>query len=261
MALQRIRSTQVGHAVMNALRRRNAADLRTVDIVPCANPDDGQATTRRARDAFGSGLLVRDGNGNAVVPAGQTVVRVGTGNGAPVTLYYSDRPVTTGASFDGGLVHELTHTFRMVQGHHARNSLSALRFSNFEEFIAVLIENMYDSSRDRRMVRTSYNFAPDPTQSPTASLFREVLRIQYEAVYGEGEEQLSRRWAQEFTEPLKQFIWTEPNLAQQLRFANCRFNPLRDFVQPQASSNDYPSGLTGRVTWPRTFRKRSSSGR
>jgi len=233
--LQRIRSTHVGHAVLNALRRSSGADLRSVVIFPCANPDDCQALPAEFEDAFGAGFMVRNMVGNRFQRPNRP--NVGTGIGSHVTLYYSDRPVTFGGSFDGVLVHELMHSARMVQARQSRESIKFTRFTNFEEFIAILAENMYDSTRNRGLIRGAHNNAPDPTQTRHANLLRGILALQYEAAFPERERELSHMWATNFATVLQVLCRTEPNLAQQLGTISCRFNPLREYRHLTRSSS------------------------
>ena len=73
----------------------------------------------------------------------------GTGHGSAVRLLYSPRLIAPGPAVhnrEATLVHELTHALRMMHGLLDKTEIASLwQFDDAEEFIAILVENVFRS--------------------------------------------------------------------------------------------------------------------
>jgi len=107
---------------------------------------------------------------------------------------------------DDTLLHELVHALRLVRGLACRRPL-ADGWVDSEEFIAVMVTNMYLSEKGKNSaLRGDYGRTFKPLTSPGSFAF-------------------------DHKEPLTVFCNEMPTLARDLAAVDCKFNPLRDYIR------------------------------
>lgn len=108
------------------------------------------------------------------------------------------------------LLHELVHALRLARGLACRRPLGD-GWVDSEEFIAVMVTNMYLSEKGKhRALRGDYGHSFKPLTNPGSFAF-------------------------DHKEPLTVFRDEMPKLARDLAAVDCRFNPLRDYLRAFAS--------------------------
>ncbi|MCL2713376.1 MAG: hypothetical protein FWD68_01955 [Alphaproteobacteria bacterium] len=167
--LKRIRTTLTGRALFRELRRyrKHIVRIRPSETDKDIGPNQNEARSR-AKDwkramARNQPMLYNDGSPWAGNVSGTgrgsdtTVFFTPSGYGYPLTVLKSDQAIIAkllcelqlaGAQADEVLFHELVHAMRQIRG---LVFLGLLRdgFQNEEEFIAILLTNIYSSETHR----------------------------------------------------------------------------------------------------------------
>src|SRR4051812_44278072 len=137
---------------------------QSITIVPSSDRNDAVAQTdaKRLADGLAAGLSL---------PGNDT----GTGLGAPIRVKFNPAASAgQGAGRVSGaalLMHEMTHAFRSANGRFTPVPMGplverqaawqtpewALRFPNFEEFLAVVVEDVFAAESGAQMVRMNWD--------------------------------------------------------------------------------------------------------
>ena len=238
--LRQIERSPVGRIVLEAIR----ATRRALEIVPYSARDRAQvgtcnayATEEDRADAAPAGVQPFRGiDDNPATPGderyeratvGLSILRhavIGTGRGSDSAIHYSDDMWLAsgccsaapgggaGAQPDEVLFHEMLHSLREMQGKlNAVPTIGTARdYENEEEFFAVVLTNIYMSSKGSMQLRASHQgFAPLPAALSTSAGFlsdfhnRRILRDQ---------------------------STQEPGLFTRLQNVAAPFNPIREYM-------------------------------
>jgi hypothetical protein len=137
---------------------------RTLTIVPSTNNMNAGASPLVTERAFGRGAPVLTGdNGQAVNgPNGRPLL--GVGGGAEVRLLFNHwnlNPrnsafVSVGTTPDEVLLHEIVHAFRQMSGR-LTNQPTGTSFGNEDEFLAVIVADIYASEGGATGLRATHN--------------------------------------------------------------------------------------------------------
>ena len=99
---------------------------------------------------------------------------VATGQGADIIISYDSLLAFEkgpGAAPDELLLHELVHAMRGVSGKGLRCFGAPRGYSDYEEFVAILITNVYSSEMGRSLRKDVEGFKPLPTQLCSSQAF------------------------------------------------------------------------------------------
>lgn len=211
--LDRLMQTFAGWAVITEAYYLSQRTMRIRPYVPTpesgqcnatATPTDGAAATLR-------GTTVLDRNDRLPAPGQPRVT--GTGTGSDTIVRYS--PTTfqpgsvcstgPGATADEILLHEMIHGVRHMAGRAVREQVVGNPgMTNYEEFVAIVVSNIYRSERGLTQLRrdhAGFNVLNDATTDPA------VFHTTYRTYFGH--------------------FWVEQQrLFDNLRRARCTFNPV-----------------------------------
>lgn len=169
-----------------------------------AQPTDWAAATLKD-------TAVRDNQGNLPPPGAPRIT--GTGWGSDTIINFSPStfapgsgaPIGPGTSPDEILLHEMVHGLRQMRGRMVREPITSNPgMDNYEEFVAILISNIFRSECGIPSMRADHHgFAPltGPTTDPA------IFKSTYQ------------QW-------LSYIDVEQPSLCQHLRQARVAFNPL-----------------------------------
>jgi hypothetical protein len=142
----------------------NASRSRSVIIMPYRdddqNADAGATHVTHRQDVVPLGMTVLDSDGAVIKMRGKALK--GTGTGADVTVDYTPSMWGPGSKTRGPasdpdevLLHELIHASRQVKGVSRRREVDG-GYDNEEEFIAIMIDNIYLSEKGRTRLRGTH---------------------------------------------------------------------------------------------------------
>ena len=148
-----------------------------------------------------------------------------------------------GVSGEVLLVHEVTHAYRAANGRSTPIPMNrfvnpdslrldmdlARRFPDFEEWLAIVIENVFASQAGRTILRTNWDllrpsFATDP------KFFR------FWGISTVGTRNDSEQFAVDYRPGIEHLRAVEPRLFSAMESAKAWFNPVRDYVAQIMSS-------------------------
>jgi hypothetical protein len=211
--LNAILSSTTGRVLIHEIASRSSKTMfirpyhATPETGTCnatASPTDLAAATLRGTTAL-------DGQGN--LPAPGRPRTIGTGDGSDSVVNYNPSTFQTGSSCAVGpgatpdeiLLHEMVHGSRQMAGRSVRERvLGNPNMDNYEEFVAIVVSNIYRSERGVPQLRSDhrgFNALTGPTTSPA------VFRTTYSTYLG--------------------FMWVEQkDFVDGLARIGCAFNPL-----------------------------------
>ena len=206
----------VGWAVLTEIYNLPKRIMTIMPYYPTAKTGVCNATAgaKNLAAATLKGTTALDNQGR--LPAPGQPRTIGTGEGSDTVIrYHPDTfappsPCVSGpgATADEILLHEMTHGLRQMMGRSVRESINGNPgMDNYEEFVAILVSNIYRSERGTAQLRMDHHgFAPltGPTATPSG----------FETTYHGY---------------LANFDIEQPRLFGNLRKANASFNPVALF--------------------------------
>lgn len=148
-----------------------------------------------------------------------------------------------GVSGDVLLVHEMTHAYRSAGGRFSpvpmsgfvnpessrKNPDLARRFPDFEEWLAVVVENVFAAESGKKILRTNWDVLFPSTATDPAF-------FQFWAIPTVGNLNDSQQFAFDYKPALSRMLQVEPILFRCMENSNAWFNPVREFVADMTSS-------------------------
>lgn len=206
-------------------------NVEPIVIVPMVDTRDALTQTfrndpqkpHRAADAAAPGSPTKDGPG--------------TGLGTPIRLKFNPAAIVGGGFGKVGgavlLVHEMTHAYRSSNGRYARVSMSglvdqqrylgcrdiAVRFPDWEEWFAVVCENVFATETGAHIVRANWD-----TKYPV-SLHDPGIRN----FFGTGPVNECRDFAADYRPAIARMLQLEPKIYVAIRRSKAWFNPAREY--------------------------------
>ena len=169
----------------------------------------------------------------------------GLGGGSDVRIFFSPETFShglAGTTPDAVLCHELFHALRSMQGRQQiRPTFN--RYEEYEEFWAVMIENIYLSMGGHVALRVSHHTFRDMPSVPGVSpdsvqaLFRrdvlglfgdDIMDNPFQAMSATTGPSLSQRFARDNRTLIHSLMRSESELCRCLAALPCSFNPIRD---------------------------------
>lgn len=113
------------------------------------------------------------------------------------------------------LVHELVHSARMTTGHYTYRKLpvSLKKWANTEEFISIMITNIFSSETNRNLRRHHIK--------------HELRKLRYQKKF---------LTDPEIQKVIEYFCHKQPNLSFELSKVDARFNPLREYYKSKGAN-------------------------
>ena len=148
-----------------------------------------------------------------------------------------------GVSGEVLLIHEITHAYRSANGRLSplpmaqfvnpdslkMNMELASRFGNFEEWLAIVVENVFASQAGRSFVRTSWDMLlPSSATNPYYFKFWGISTV--------GTRDDSQQFAHDYRPGITRLLKVEPRLFRAMETTQAWFNPVRDYVSQILSS-------------------------
>lgn len=165
-----------------------------------------------------------------------------TGRGTPIRVKFnlatSVGSMAGAASGEVLLMHELTHAYRSASGHFAPVSMAGLiepqrqranpqlvhRFPDFEEWLAVVVENVFAAESGRSILRTHWDVLhPASATSPAYFEFWNISTV--------GKQTDSQEFAEDYRPAILHMQRVEPALFSAMQASRAWFNPVRDYVE------------------------------
>ena len=162
------------------------------------------------------------------------------GKGTPVRLKFNPKAnlgwLTGGVSGDVLLVHELTHAYRSASGRFDPAPLGALvnpesarrngelvrRFPNWEEWFAVVVENVFASEGGKKILRTNWDILlPSSAFDPGY--------IKFWGIPTGGPRTDSEQFAIDYRPAISRMFQVEAPLYNAMKASGAWFNPVRDY--------------------------------
>jgi hypothetical protein len=172
------------------------------------------------------------------IPAG---VGPGTGAGTPVRVKFNTAAsvgsMAGAASGEVLLMHELTHAYRSAGGRFAPTPMAGLvnpqrlrgnpdlakRFPDWEEWFAVVVENVFAAESGRHILRAHWDLLfPATATSPAYFQFWNIGTV--------GSRTDSEEFADDYAPAVRQIASLEPKLFSAMVGSNAWFNPVRDLA-------------------------------
>ena len=162
----------------------------------------------------------------------------GTGRGTPIRLKFNPQAHVGGLCGPSGaalLVHEFTHGYRSAEGRFnprpmasmvrperkARDSQLVQRFPNWEEWFAVVVENVFRAELGHSIIRTNWDIAvPAFATSPHYFQFWNISTV--------GVMNDSQDFADAYAPAVQVLRHEEPALFRAMLHSTAWFNPARD---------------------------------
>ena len=190
-------------------------------IVPTTARDNAYAGAVDVVASFPARDPVRDGTGR---PHRNWV---GTGSGSMVRVLFNPRPLGD-ASPQIILLHELTHAWRQAHGRirglpmtiamPGARPAEDFAFNNWEEWLAILIQNIWSSEGGERSLRAFHT---------TRGVFGAMVISDYPNPFGAAAPMAAEDFARRYAGAFDTFRREEPQLFALLRTSTAHFNPLR----------------------------------
>jgi hypothetical protein len=177
----------------------------------------------RMREAVAAGFTT---------PAGVT----GTGAGTPSRIKFNSGASAGMANGSVLLVHELTHAYRSSGGRFSPAAMTGLvnperqkadpeleqRFPNWEEFLAVVVENVFAAELGKNILRINWNVLhPGFATSPSFFTFWQI-----KPPAGDTD---SMKFAKDYSPAILRIMQIESPLYGAMRASTAWFNPVRDY--------------------------------
>jgi hypothetical protein len=209
-------------------------NVEPITIVPMVDTSDAVAQTfpnipqkpNRLADSMPAGF-----------PTG--AAGAGTGRGTPVRLKFNPAgSAGSGLSRVGGavlLVHEMTHAYRSASGRFTPLSMSgfidperllhssdlALRFPNWEEWFAIVCENVFAAETGGHILRANWDIQhPASLSDPGINKY-----------FGTGPLHDSEDFAADYRPAIAHMRQVEQKIYMAIRGSTAWFNPVRDYEE------------------------------
>lgn len=171
-----------------------------------------------------------------------------SGRGTPIRVKFNTAAnlgwLSGGVSGEVLLIHELTHAYRSASGRFSpvpmtnlvnpdslrRNPDLARRFPDWEEWFAIVVENVFAAEAGKKiMLRTSWDvllpsFADDPGY------------FKFWNIPTTGTRNDSQQFAHDYRPAIARILQMEPRLFRAMESSRAWFNPMRDHVAELLSS-------------------------
>jgi hypothetical protein len=160
-----------------------------------------------------------------------------TGRGTPVRVKFNTGALVgglMGASAEVLLMHELTHAYRSASGRFSPALMTTLvapnrptndvakRFPNWEEWLSVVVENVYAAESGKSLLRGNWDILfPDTLTSPAYYKFWDIP--------GAPSKTDSETFAENYAPAILRMMQLEPRLYQAIKASSAWFNPVRDY--------------------------------
>jgi hypothetical protein len=160
-----------------------------------------------------------------------------TGRGTPVRVKFNTTALVgglMGASAEVLLIHELTHAYRSAAGRFSPALMNTLvapsrptadvakRFPNWEEWLSVVVENVYAAESGKMLLRGNWDVLyPSTLTSPAYYKFWDIP--------GAPSKSDSETFAEDYAPAIRRLMQLESQLYQAIRVSNAWFNPVRDY--------------------------------
>ena len=163
------------------------------------------------------------------------------GIGTPVRVKFNTKAnlgwLSGGVSGEVLLVHEMTHAYRSANGQFSplpmagfvnpdsasRNSELAKRFLNWEEWLAVVVENVFAAEAGKKILRTNWDILlPSNATDPSYFKFWGISTV--------GSLNDSQQFAVDYKPAISRMLHFEPRLFRAMESSTAWFNPVRDYV-------------------------------
>lgn len=169
------------------------------------------------------------------------------GRGTPGRVKFNPQAnlgfTTGGVSGEVLLVHELTHAYRSATGRFSplpmkdlvnpdslkSNMDLARRFPNWEEWFAIVVENVFASSAGKTMLRTNWDtLLPSFATNPGYFKFWGISTV--------GTRNDSQQFAHDYRPAIARIQQAEPRIFRAMEATQAWFNPVRDYVVQMTGS-------------------------
>ena len=245
--LDLIRTTYTGRTLLDSI---NNVHSGIILITPVRNPDDKDHTVNDAyarpaneEDAQQRGTMVSipidlGDIGTINLPGG----KIGTGKGSSTIIEYhpatwrqrmkSTHRLDPGAGPGEMLFHEAVHALRNLSGVIDDRTVTAnLRMDSSEEFIAVLLTNLYRQERGFKAIRSSHHgFQATPTPYSFQDVSRgpsgRTISATVEVNPDPNELINPEKYAEFYKVPIKQFFDSQPVFFLSMAISRVAHNPL-----------------------------------
>ncbi len=163
------------------------------------------------------------------------------GRGTPIRVKFNTKANLgwLGGGVEGEvlLVHELTHAYRSAGGRFtpvkmtglvnpisaSRNSELAKRFDNWEEWLSIVVENVFAAESGKKILRTNWDILlPSTATDPSYFKFWGISTV--------GSLNDSQQFALDYKPAISRMLNFEPRLFRAMESSTAWFNPVRDYV-------------------------------
>ena len=208
-----------------------------IGIVPNVRTENAAAHPVQIRTATPRGAPIRNNFGQPAVQGapGRPLppAALGLGGGSKVLVMFNPATRVPNLTPDVTLLHELLHSYRQSRGRWrllpmlgvlrlTAPDIRTISFATFEEWLGVLVENIYSSERGRTVFRAAH-VAPGALGSVNDMSFRP------DAISGRVRD-LSAEWASQYALAIDHLRNDDRALFYALANSRARFNPLRNRV-------------------------------
>jgi len=159
----------------------------------------------------------------------------GTGRGTNAVIEFSPSKYHgnyAGSAHDEVLFHEMVHAVRSARGINARNRELSEAYDNEDEFVAILITNIYMSEQQRTVLRKDH--APEQQLRKDHHRF-DKLETDTDETFLPHLDEFDYRYSL-----VNKLVTQDSMLAGQLQLVPSKFNPIRRFFQLR-----YPNRISG----------------
>jgi hypothetical protein len=157
----------------------------------------------------------------------------GFGTGSDARVFFSPGNVAAQADSAGQmLLHELVHAMRSMKGHFVANPTND-PFVNDEEFIAIVVEDIFQSVAGRISIRTVHTLPGSMRGVLQTVAGQAIVTNPFRAMGGSNSPAaptLAQTYAREHHRQLQTFVMHERNFAYRLGQIQCDFNPVREYL-------------------------------
>lgn len=169
------------------------------------------------------------------------------GQGTPIRVKFNMAAnlgwLAGGVSGDVLLMHEMTHAYRSASGRFAKTAMAGFvnqdsarrnpellqRFPDWEEWIAIVTENVYAAESGKKILRTNWNIlTPANATDPGYFKFWDIPTLS-----GPND---SQQFAIDYRPAIARMLQLEPKLFRAMESSTAWFNPVRDYVSDMLSS-------------------------
>lgn len=232
---------ETGRILLGEIQTASHANSRRVEIF--AFNEANAASGGDPEDQTPYGLQVRDSHGRPRSEAGddphtRRIERrgepiLGTGRGINPTLLFdpvrlsAHTSATAGFSAEEALFHELVHSKRQIQARSVNLPMGG-QYDNNEEFIAILVTNIYSSEGGATWLRGNHRMPGTQTDMGT------ILDIDAHEIFSDlgvpQQPTASNRFAERYHRELNDFARSDAQFSRRLALVRAHFNPVRDHM-------------------------------